>query len=132
MPPGAKTLAVTAALLVAGCGSSASPVRSSFDEGVAAIRQTHDYMRLRAELRRTVARLQAAHDGTGRRLALLGFRSTLTGVQARIDFVANDRGNIEAATRDARRGDTALRRGARLLRRAGRLLGVRVGELNGY
>lgn len=123
---------MAAALLAAGCGSSPSPVRSAFDDGVAAIRQTHDYVRLRAQLRHTVARLQAAHEGEARRLALLGFRATLAGVQARIDFVANDRGNIEAATRDARRGDAALRRGARLLRRAGRLLGVRVGALNGY
>ena len=124
-------LAVVAAV-AAGCGGSSSPVRSAFEEGLASIRQTHDYVRLRAELRRTVVRLQAADDREGRRLALLGFGAMLRGAQARIDFVANDRGNIEAATRDARRGDLAFRRGARLLRRAGRLLGVKVGELNGY
>ncbi len=107
-------------------------MKAAFEDGVAAIRQTHDYVRLRAELRATVARLRAAHDRAGRQLALRGFETTLRGVQARIDFVANDRGNIEAATRDARRGDLAFGEGARLLRRAGRLLHVRVGELNGY
>lgn len=107
-------------------------MRSAFEDGLDSVRQTHDYVRLRAELRRTVVRLQAADDGEGRRLALRGFRAMLAGAQARIDFVANDRGNIEAATRDARRGDLAFRRGARLLRRAGRLLDVKVGELNGY
>jgi hypothetical protein len=99
---------------------------------VAAIRETHDYVRLRAELRATVARLRAADDRAGRQLALRGFEATLRGVQARIDFVANDSGNIEAATRDSRRADLAFRRGAHLLRHAGRLLGVRVGPLNGY
>jgi hypothetical protein len=125
----AQLLVVTA--LLAGCGSS-SPVKQAFEDGVAAIRETHDSLRLRAELRATVARLRTAHDGEGRRLALRGFETTLQGVQARIDFVANDRGNIVAATRDARREDVALSRGARLLRRAGRVLGVSVGELNGF
>ena len=99
---------------------------------MAAIRETHDYVRLRAELRATVARLRAADDRAGRQLALRGFEATLRGVQARIDFVTNDSGNVEAATRDSRRADLAFRQGARLLRRAGRLLDVRVGELNGY
>jgi hypothetical protein len=125
----AQLLVVTA--LLAGCGSS-SPVKATFADGVAAIRGTHDSVRLRAELGDTVARLRATHDGEGRRLALLGFEATLQGVQARIDFIANDRGNIVAATRDARRENAGLSRGARLLRRAGRVLGVRVGELNGY
>jgi hypothetical protein len=53
-------------------------------------------------------------------------------VQSRIDFVENDRGNIDAATRDAKRADAGLREGARLLRAAGRLLDVRVGTLGGY
>lgn len=124
--------AALAAALVAGCGSSSSPVRSAFEDGVQAIRQTHEYVPLRAELRKTVSRLRAAPAGKGRQLALLGFETTERGVQARIDFVANDRGNIAAATRDARRGDVLLRRGAVLLRRAGRALGVKVGSLNGY
>jgi hypothetical protein len=119
--------------VLGGCGgSSSSPVRSAFEDGVGAIRGTHDYMRLRGELRRTVSRLRAAPDARGRRLALRGFETTEQGVQARIDFVANDRGNIDAATRDARRGDVLLRRGAVLLRRAGRELSVKVGSLNGY
>jgi hypothetical protein len=101
-------------------------VKAAFEDGVAAIRETHDYVRLRAELKATVARLRTANDGAGRKLALRGFEAMLRGAQARIDFVANDRGNIEAATRDARRGDRPFRQGARLLRRAGRLLGVRV------
>ena len=124
--------AALVAALAAGCGSSSSAVRPVFEDGVQAILQTHDYVALRAELRRTVARLRAAHDGKGRRLALRGFETTEQGVQARIDFVANDRGNIDAATRDARRGDVLLRRGAALLRRAGHELGVKVGLLNGY
>ena len=107
-------------------------MKAAFEDGVAAIRETHDYVHLRAELRATVARLRATDDGAGRQLALRGFEAMLRGVQARIDFVANDRGNIEAATRDARRGNLAFSQGARLLRRAGRLLDVRVGELNGY
>jgi phytoene dehydrogenase-like protein len=114
------------------CGGSSPSVRSSFDDGVRAIRQTHDHVRLRAELRRTVTRLRATHDGRGRLLALRGFEATERGLQAAIDFVANDRGNIRAATRDARREDRWLGRGAELLRRAGRELGVRVGRLNGY
>jgi hypothetical protein len=99
---------------------------------VAAIRSTHDYQRLRSRLELTISRLRAADDGDARRLALGGFEATLQGVEARIDFVENDRGNIEAATRDAKRADAGLGRGARLLRAAGRLLGVRVGSLNGY
>ena len=65
------------------------------------------------------------------RLALRGFQSTLRGVEAQIDFHRNDRGNIRAATRDARRANAGLGEGARLLRAAGRQLGVRVGTLNG-
>jgi hypothetical protein len=53
-------------------------------------------------------------------------------VQSRIDFHENDRGNIRAATRDARRANAALAKGATLLRAAGRRLDVRVGTLNGY
>ena len=103
-----------------------------FEDGVAAIRGTHDYVALRAKLRRTLERLRATRDGEARRLAIRGFEATQRGVEARIAFVENDRGNIEAATRDARRADVALRQGAVLLRAAGRLLDVRVGDLNGY
>lgn len=61
-----------------------------------------------------------------------GFAWTLKGIESRIDFVENDSGNIEAATRDAARADRALKRGASLLRAAGRVLGVHVPSLNGY
>jgi hypothetical protein len=107
-------------------------VKPAFEGGVAAIRGTPDYVALRAELGRTLRRLRATHDGQARLLAIRGFEATLHGVQSRIDFVENDRGNIEAATRDARKADASLRRGAILLRAAGRLLGERVGKLNGY
>jgi hypothetical protein len=107
-------------------------VKPILSQGVEAIRQTHDYEALRAKLRRTIARLRETEDGQARRLALAGFEATLRGVQSRIDFVENDRGNIDAATRDARKADAALRQGARLLRSAGRLLDVQVGTLGGY
>jgi hypothetical protein len=107
-------------------------VKRTFRDGIASIRRPHDAVRLRAELRRTIARLGAERDVRGRRLALLGFKSTLRGVEAQIDFHRNDRGNIRAATRDARRANAGLGEGARLLRAAGRQLGVRVGTLNGY
>jgi len=107
-------------------------VQPVFEGGVAAIRGTHDYVALRAKLRRTLERLRATRDGEARRLAIRGFEATQRGVEARIAFVENDRGNIEAATRDALRADVALRRGAVLLRAAGRMLGEPVGDLNGY
>jgi hypothetical protein len=119
-------------VVAAGCGSSGSTVTPLFSDGVEAIRQTHDYVALRAKLRTTIARLRATEDGEARQLALRGFKSTLRGVQSRIDFHENDRGNISAATRDAQLANARLTQGALLLRRAGRLLNVRVGELNGY
>jgi hypothetical protein len=118
--------------MLAGCGSSGSPVKPVLSDGVEAIRETHDYEALRARLRTTITRLRATDDGEARRLALRGFEATLRGVQKRIDFHENDRGNIVAATRDARKADAALREGARLLRAAGKQLGVRVGTLSGY
>jgi hypothetical protein len=127
-----QVAALAALVLLGGCGGSGSPVKPVLEDGVAAIRETHDYEALRAKLRRVIARLRATNDGQARRLALSGFEATLRGVQSRIDFVENDRGNIDAATRDARRADAGLREGARLLRAAGRLLDVRVGSLSGY
>ncbi len=44
----------------------------------------------------------------------------------------NDSGKLEAAVRDAKRGDRFLKRGATLLRAAGLALGVRIGSVNGY
>src|SRR4051794_10199405 len=101
-------------------------------DGVAGVRHTHDYEALRARLRETLNDVGATPDGEARRLALAGVEATLRGVQARIDFVENDSGNVGAATRDSRRADLGLSEGASLLRAAGRLLEVRVGTLNGY
>ena len=107
-------------------------MRASFEDGVAAIHEVPDYQRLRGQLESTLTRLRGTHDGEARRLAIRGFEATLRGVEARIDFMENDSGNIEAATRDAKRADTGLGNGATLLRAAGRLLEIRVGDLNGY
>jgi hypothetical protein len=127
-------IAATALALLAGCGDSPRDVgvKAVFEDGVTSIRATQDYEQLRAKLRRTIAWLRSTRDGKGRALAIRGFEATLRGVQSRIDFHENDRGNIEAATRDANRANTALTKGATLLRAAGRLLDVRVGMLNGY
>jgi hypothetical protein len=132
---GRPAAAAAALALLAGCGSasSSSDVKAAFDDGLAAIQATQDYEQLRAELRRTITRLRSAKgDGEGRRLAVRGFDATLRGVEARIDFHENDRGNIEAATRDARRANAELSKGAKLLRAAGRVLGTHVGSLSGY
>ena len=107
-------------------------MKAIFTDGVANVRETRNYEVLRSSLNETLKRLRSAHDGTARRLAIGGFEATLRGVEARIDFVENDSGNVAAATRDSQRADAGFSRGARLLRAAGRLLGVRVGELNGY
>lgn len=48
-----------------------------------------------------------------------------------MDFINNDSGNIEAATRDAKRADHYLNGGASRLRAAGRAFGLRIGKLNG-
>jgi hypothetical protein len=106
-------------------------VKPVFEDGIAAIRSSTDYAALQAELRQTIGRLRETH-GTGRVLAIRGFEATLRGVEARTDFVENDRGNIEAATRDAKRADRGLREGVHLLRLAGEQLGVEVGTLKGY
>jgi hypothetical protein len=126
---GAAALAV-----LAGCGgtSTNAEVKAAFEDGVASVRTTQDFEQLRARLRRTIARLRRTSDGPARAVALRGFEATLSGVQFRIDFHENDRGNISAATRDARRANAALAKGATLLRRAGRLLDAQVGTLNGY
>jgi hypothetical protein len=133
------TSAVCAVLALAGCGSSGSDeaVRATFDRGVGQIRASHNYTALSGQLRQTIAHLRgevASSEATrrGRRLAIAGFEQTLRGVEAQIDFTENDSGNIEAATRDARRANRYEERGAKLLRRAGRALDVTVGELRGY
>jgi hypothetical protein len=122
--------AALALVLLTGCGSSTSSVERDLRRGLAQIRDTHDAKKLRAELRDTLQRLRRDRpsgpaERHARALAIRGFEATLDGVQGRIDFVDNDRGNIEAATRDALRADRGMARGARLLRAASRALGGR-------
>lgn len=69
---------------------------------------------------------------TGRRLAIEGFASTLQGLNAQLDLLDNDSGNLEAAVRDAAKADRYRKRGAKLLRAAGRAFDIEVGELKGY
>jgi hypothetical protein len=121
--------AALAVLLAAGCGSSGSgsAVERDLRRGMAQIRHTRDAKKLRTELRGTLARLRRDHasgvaERRARALAIRGFEATLDGVQGRIDFVDNDSGNIEAATRDALRADRGMAKGARLLRAASRAL----------
>jgi hypothetical protein len=131
-----------AVALVAGCGSSESvgsdsAVRDEIIRGVSQIRGARDGKGLYRQLAQTLERLRAAHGSTpaaraGRRLAIQGFKWTLRGVKAQLDLVENDSGNIEAATRDAKRSDRYLHRGAQLLRAAGVRVGVPIGKLNGH
>jgi hypothetical protein len=119
--------AALALLLVAGCGSSGSAVERDLRRGMTQIRSTHDAKKLRSELRGTLARLRrddpsGAAERRAQALAIRGFEATLDGVQGRIDFVDNDRGEIEAATRDALRADRGMAKGGRLLRAASRAL----------
>jgi hypothetical protein len=127
-------VAAAALAVLTGCGDSPGDggLKAVFEDGIASLRTTQDYEQLRATLRRTIAELRSRRDGEGRALAIRGFDATLQGVQSRIDFHENDRGNIRAAIRDARRANARLVRGASLLRAAGRLLDVRVGTLNAY
>ena len=107
-------------------------MKAIFADGVADVHDTRDYEALRSSLEGTLERLWSVHEGQARRLAIEGFEATLAGVEARIDFVENDSGNVAAATLDSQRADAGFSRGARLLRAAARLLGVRVVGLNGY
>jgi hypothetical protein len=137
-------LALTSLALVAGCGSSKpaenaanGELRAALLRGVVQIRDTQDEQKLHGKLLRTLARARSLRVSTpvarkARSLAIAGFASTLRGVESRIAFIRNDSGNVEAATRDARRADRSLKEGANLLRAAGRALGVQVGSLNGY
>jgi len=82
---------------------------------------------LRSELRGTLARLRRDRpsgpaEGRARVLAIRGVESALRGAQARIDFYANDSGNIEAATRDTLRANRGMAKGERLLRASERAL----------
>jgi hypothetical protein len=135
-----EVAAALSMLALTGCGSSSTvdaSVKEDFQHGISEIRGTHDSKKLRARVVQTLRTLRQdrARTAAGRRaraLAVQGFAWTLKGIESRIDFVENDSGNIEAATRDAARADRALKRGASLLRAAGRVLGVHVPSLNGY
>ena len=127
------------ALLLSGCGSdsTADAVREHLLDGVGQIRGTHDRKKLRSALVRTLGKLRrdeatAPVDRRARGLAIQGFTWTVRGIDSQIDFIENDRGNIEAATRDAKRAYSSLIRGANRLRAAGRVFGLRIGRLNGY
>jgi len=133
--------AASACLVLAlpGCGSSdPNPaLEATFRRGVDQIRSSASPTTLRLKLRHTLASLrgeQASSDADrrGRRLAIAGFEQTLEGVKAQIEFIENDRGEIEAATEDAMRAGRHKERGADLLRAAGRALNVPVGRLAGY
>jgi hypothetical protein len=129
---------VTAAGLLAGpAAASDTSVKVALLHGVADIRSTHDVRKLDGQLVHVLGRLRSdrgttAAGRTARALAISGLRWTREGLRARLDFIENDSGNVEAATRDARTADRRLKRGAALLRSAGRALGVRIGSLNGY
>jgi len=129
---GAAAFAVLAVVL--GCGSSPSPsVRDEFVRGIDQIRASHDAKELHAQLGQTLANLRRAGGATpGRRLAIQGFAATLRGVQAQVELIENDSGNLEAAVRDAAEADRYRTQGANLLRAAGQALGIRVGKLKGY
>jgi hypothetical protein len=108
-------------------------VKDEFVRGIDQIRASRGAKELHAQLGQTLANLRRARSATpGRRLAVQGFAATLRGVQAQVDLIENDSGNLEAAVRDAAEADRYRTRGATLLRAAGRALDVSVGGLGGY
>jgi hypothetical protein len=107
-------------------------VRNEFIRGIEQIRASHDAKKLHAQLGQTLGNLRRGRSAPGRRLAVHGFAATQRGVQAQVDLIENDSGNLEAAVRDSAEADRYRARGANLLRAAGRALGIRVGELGGY
>ena len=119
-------------MLVPGCGSTRSPLRHHFAEGIGRIQHTRDWHELRRELEKTLQAIRNDRDGRGRRLALAGFAAMVASADAEIAFEDNDSGNLPVAARDALRQYRAGRRSARLLRAAGRLLRVPVGDLRGF
>jgi hypothetical protein len=119
--------AALAVLLLAACGSSSSAVERDLRRGMEQIRTTHDAKKLRSDLRSTLSRLRRDRpsgpaEGRARVLAIRGVEAALRGVQARIDFYANDSGELEAATRDTLRANRGMAKSARLLRAAERAL----------
>ena len=130
-------IVATVATSVPTARASDASVRGAFIRGIADIQAAAGPKRLEPRLERTLSRLRRVHASTetGRRarvLAVRGFAATLNGVRAQLALVANDSGNIEAAVRDAIRGDRYLDAGAKQLRAAGRVLGIRIGKLNGH
>ena len=118
-------------------GGADRSIEQDLLRGVREIRVTHDRKKLHAELGHLLAHLRRAHATTasarrGKELALQGFAATLKGVRSQLDFSENDSGEVAAATRDAKRADLYLRRGANRLRAAGQVLGLRIGEIDGY
>jgi hypothetical protein len=122
-----------------GCGSSQASdaaIKETLERGVAQIGEPQTAKQLHDDLVRTLAKLRGERASTvaGRRaraLAVQGFTWMLRSVDARLEIIRNDSGNLEASVKDAERSDRDRRRGAKLLRAAGRALGVRVGNLNG-
>jgi hypothetical protein len=99
--------AALGALLLAGCGSS-DPVKADVVRGIDAIQSEESDEQLRDDLRRTIRRLRAdrprsAADRKAKPIALRGFAACVRGADSRIAFEQNDSGNVEAATRDAKR-----------------------------
>lgn len=127
---------VLAALLPACARASDATVKATLLRGVAQIRHVRPAEKLDRQLARTLRSLRRDRASTpagrrGRRLAIAGFTWTRKGLKAQMDFINNDSGNIEAATRDAKRADHYLNGGASRLRAAGRAFGLRIGKLNG-
>ena len=135
MPARRIVAAAFAALALAGCGASDSPLEAHFRQAISQIEDTHDYRALQAKLRRTLAVIEKDRgERRAKRLAVQGLRSALRGVAALIEFVENDSGNLPAATVDEARAFKFWSRAARLLRKAGAELGVEIGSgsLNGF
>ena len=93
--------ALSALLLLAGCGSSEGSVERDLLRGVAQIRTTPDRKKLETALGRTIASLRrdrprTAADRRARDFALRGFESTVRGVRSELDFETNLRAEIWA------------------------------------
>jgi hypothetical protein len=128
--------AVLAATLATPAAGSDASLERTLRSGVAQIRRPQTERRLDRELAAAMVSLRADRASTaagrrGRALAIEGFAWTRKGIRAQLDMQANDSGNVEAATRDAKRADRCLVRGAAVLRAAGRAFGLRIGPLNG-
>jgi hypothetical protein len=131
------TVVALGLVILCGCGSSQASdaaIRETLERGVAQIGEPQTAKQLHDDLVRTLAKLRGERASTdahrkARTLAIQGFTWMLRSVDARLEIIRNDSGNLEASVRDAKRSDRDRRRGAKLLRAAGRPLGVRVGNL---